>query len=117
MMRKTVMFALAATLAGVAVPASAYYWSKPTDDGLRRTLRGLGFIPFTPPSNLVSVGSLYYVDPQARFFKTVCHAEEADLEGAVVVSPSAKVVADELYSGRFATGVRVDLEWLIKGDV
>ena len=33
----------------------------------------------------------------------------ADLEGAVVISPSAKVVADELYSGRFATGVQIDL--------
>jgi hypothetical protein len=117
MMRKTVILTLTATLAGMAVPASAYYWSKPTDDGLSNTLRGLGFIPFTPPSNLVSVGSLYYVDPQARFFKTVCHAEEADLEDVVIISPSTKVIADELYSGRFATGVRVDLEWLLKGDV
>ncbi len=116
-MRKTLLLAAAVTLAGVAVPASAYYWSKPTDDALSRTMRGLGFMPLTPPSNLVSVGSLYYVDPQARFFKTICHAEEADLEGAVVISPSARVIADELHSGRFATGVRIDLEWLLKGDV
>lgn len=116
-MRKTLVLALAVTLAGMAVPASAYYWSKPTDDGLSRTLRGLGFLPNPLPSNLVSVGSLYYVDPQVRFFKTVCHAEETDLEDAVVISPSAKVVADELYSGRFATGVQIDLEWLLKGEV
>jgi hypothetical protein len=116
-MRKTLVLALAATLAGVAVPASAYYWSKPSDDGLSRTLRGLGFLPITPPSNLMSVGSLYYVDAEARFFKTICHAEQADLDGAVVVSPSGKVVADELHSGRFATGVRIDLDWLLKGDV
>jgi hypothetical protein len=115
--RKTLVLALAVTLAGVAVPASAYYWSKPTDDGLSRTLRGLGFLPNTLPSNLVSVGSLYYVDPQVQFFKTVCHAEESDLEGEVVVSPSAKVVADELYSGRFATGIQVNLDWLLKGNV
>jgi hypothetical protein len=116
-MRKTLALAVAATLAGVAVPASAYYWSKPTDDGLSRTLLGLGFMPITPPSNLMSVGSLYYVDPETRFFKTVCQAEDTDLEGVVVVSPSAKVVADELYSGRFATGVRIDFEWLLQGDV
>jgi hypothetical protein len=116
-MRKTLMLALAVTLVGAAVPASAYYWTKPTDDGLSRTLRGLGFLPNTLPSNLVSVGSLYYVDPQVRFFKTVCHAEEADLEGDVVISPSAKVIADELYSGHFATGVKVNLDWLFKGDV
>lgn len=116
-MRKTLLVAIAVTLAGVAVPASAYYWSKPTEDALGRTMRGLGFMPLTPPSNLVSVGSLYYVDPQARFFKTVCHAEEADLEGAVVVSPSARVIADELHSGRFATDIWIDLGGLLKGDV
>jgi hypothetical protein len=116
-MRKIMAVAFATTVAGVAVPASSYYWSKPTDDAFSRTMRGLGFLPIMPPSKLVSVGSLYYVDPAARFFKTVCHAEEVDLEGLVVVSPSAKVVANELHSGQFDSGVRVNVEWLFKGDV
>jgi hypothetical protein len=116
-MRKVVVLALATTLTGVAVPASSYYWSKPTDDAFTRTMHGLGFMPIMPPSKLVSVGSLYYVDPAARFFRTVCHAEEADLEGLVVVSPSAKVVANELHSGQFDSGVRVNVEWLFRGDV
>jgi hypothetical protein len=116
-MRKVVVLALATTLTGVAVPASSYYWSKPTDDGFSRTMRGLGFLPIMPPSKLVSVGSLYYVDPQARFFRTVCHAEETDLEGLVAISRSAKVVANELHSGQFDSGIRVNIEWLIKGDV
>lgn len=116
-MRKVVVLALATTLTGVAVPASSYYWSKPTDDAFTRTMHGLGFLPIMPPSKLVSVGSLYYVDPAARFFRTVCHAEDADLEGLVIVSQSAKVVASELHSGQFDSGVRVNIEWLIRGDV
>ncbi len=116
-MRKSLALALAVTLAGVAVPASAYYWSKPSNDGLGRTLLGLGFRPIPMPSNLMTVGSLYYVDAGGRFFQTLCHAEQADLEGAVVVSPSGKVVADELRSGRFRTGVQVDFDWLFNGEV
>jgi hypothetical protein len=116
-MRKVVVLALATTLTGVAVPASSYYLSKPPEDAFTRTMRGLGFLAIMPPSKLVSVGSLYYVDPAARFFRTVCHAEEADLEGLVVVSPSAKVAANELHSGQFDSGVRVSVEWLFRGDV
>ena len=116
-MRKPLAFAFALTLVGIAAPALAYYWSKPKDDGFNSTLRGLGFRPIPLPSNLMTVGSLYYVDAGGRFFQTLCHAEQADLEGAVVESPSGKVVADELRSGRFATGVKINFDWLFDGDV
>src|SRR5205807_4532795 len=90
---------------------------KPKDEGLSSTLSGLGFRPIPLPSKLMTVGSLYYVDAGGRYFQTLCHPEQVDLEGAVVESPSGKVVADELRSGRFATGMKIDFEWLFNGNV
>ena len=114
-MRKRILIFLAVTLTGVAVPAIAHYWQKPSEDGLKVTLRGLGFIPLTPPSNLLDVGSLYYIDSEVRFFKTICRADQADIEGIVTVSPIPTMQADELRSGQFDTGVKVDLGFLANG--
>jgi hypothetical protein len=79
-MRRTIIIALVATMtAVVAVPAAAYYLSSGDEDPLSNTLRGYGFVPIKPPSNLMKVGSLYYVDAAVRDFKAICHPARSDL--------------------------------------
>ncbi len=85
-MRTMTMLALAATVTTTAVPAAAYYLTTPGDDPLGDTLRKYGFVPINPPSNLMNVGSLYYVDSKVKDFKAICNAEKADLEGSVASS-------------------------------
>src|SRR6202022_1391357 len=87
-MRKMTMLALAAVVTTVAVPAGAYYLTAPGNDPLGDTLRGYGFVPINPPSNLMNVGSLYYVDSKVKEFTTICNAESSDLENSVVSSRS-----------------------------
>jgi hypothetical protein len=82
------ILALAAIVTTVAVPAGAYYLTTPRNDPLGDTLRGYGFVPINPPSNLINVGSLYYVDSGVKEFTTICNAEISDLENAVVSSRS-----------------------------
>src|SRR5437763_7387029 len=109
-MRKTIVAALAMTFMGVAAPAGAYYWDylgSASDDALQRTLRNLGFLPLAVPSNLISVGSLYYVDSEVRFFKAICHAK--DIEDQIMRSPSIRLEETLRRNGQFATGVQVDL--------
>src|SRR6266478_4643728 len=90
-MRTMTMLALAATVTATAVPAAAYYLTRPGDDPLGDTLRQYGFVPINPPSNLMNVGSLYYVDSAVKDFKAICHAEKADLNGGVVKDYVVKV--------------------------
>jgi hypothetical protein len=116
-MQTMTMLALAATVTTAAVPSAAYYWTKPSDDPLGDTLREYGFVPINPPSNLMNVGSLYYVDSEVKDFKTICHAEKADLEDSVVSSRSWEMQESLERNGRFATGVKVDVGWLLKGSV
>ncbi|MBR0715708.1 hypothetical protein [Bradyrhizobium liaoningense] len=111
-MRKLTIFALAAIGMTVAAPLAAYYETSPSDDPLGDTLRQYGFQPINPPSNLMSVGSLYYVDAKVKDFKAICHADKADLEDAVVSSRSWEMQESLERKGRFATGVEVDLGWL-----
>lgn len=40
---------------------SWYYLSRPSSDKLGDTLKSLGYLPINPPSNLMNLGSLYYV--------------------------------------------------------
>ena len=83
--------------------------------GLRRTLRGLGFIPFTPPSNLVSVGHSTTLIPKRAssrpsvMLRRLTSRVPSSYRRAQRSSPTNYIL------GR--TGVRVDLEWLMKGDV
>ena len=116
-MRTMTMLALAATVTATAVPAAAYYLTRPGDDPLGDTLRQYGFVPINPPSNLMNVGSLYYVDSAVKDFKAICHAEKADLDGAVVSSRSWEMEESLERKGRFATGVQVDVGWLLNGGV
>jgi hypothetical protein len=72
-------------------------------------------VPINPPSNLMNVGSLYYVDSRVKDFRAICNAEKADLEGSVVSSPSWEMQESLERNGRFATGVKVDVGWLLNG--
>lgn len=42
-----------------------------------------------------------------KFFKTICRADEEDLKDAVIKSPSARMLADELYSGEFSVALKL----------
>jgi hypothetical protein len=74
-MRRAVQLALAAAIATIVVPAA----TQDDDDPMAETLRGFGFVRVSLPSNLMNVGSLYYVDAGLRDFKTMCHARRAEL--------------------------------------
>ena len=111
------MLALATTVTTVAVPAAAYYSTRPSDYTLGDTMRQYGFVPINPPSNLMNVGSLYYVDAEVKDFKAICHANKADLEDSVVSSRSWEMQESLERKGRFATGVKVDVGWLLNGGV
>jgi len=111
------MLAIATAVTALAVPAAAHYWPRPGDDPLGDTLRGYGLAPITPPSNLMNVGSLYYVDAAVKDFKAICHAEKADLEGVVKFSRSWEMQQQLERKGQFATDVKVDFGWLLNGDV
>ena len=114
-MRKVIMLALAAAV--LAVPSAAYFITTPSNDPLGDTLRGYGFVPINPPSNLMTVGSLYYVDSKVRDFTTICTAEKSDLEEAVVSSRSLEMQESLERNGQLATGVKIDVGWLLKGSV
>jgi hypothetical protein len=114
-MRKMTMLALGAAV--LAVPSAAYYITTPSNDPLGDTLRGYGFVPINPPSNLMTVGSLYYVDSKVRDFTTICTAEKSDLEEAVVSSRSLEMQESLERNGQLATGVKIDVGWLLKGSV
>jgi hypothetical protein len=114
-MRTMTMLALAATVTTTAVPAAAYYLTRPSEDPLGGTLREYGFVPIRPPSNLMNVGSLYYVDSRVKDFKAICNAEIDDLKDSVVSSRSWEMQENLERNGRFATGVKVDVGRLLNG--
>src|SRR6185295_3429624 len=114
--RNAIMLALAATMTAVAVPAAAYYLTAPSDDEYAKTMRGLGFMPLPLPSDLITVGALYYVDPSARYFRTACAVESGDLDGVLKKYRATQVSGDALRKGRFSTNFRVDVGAALGGD-
>jgi len=65
--RITFKLVLTAALGMVVVPALAYSLMTPSDgDPMGETLREVGFVRVPLPSNLMNVGSLYYVDAGLR---------------------------------------------------
>src|SRR5258708_25081935 len=112
-MRTMTMLALAATVTTTAVPAAAYYLTRPSEDPLGGTLREYGFVPIRPPSNLMNVGSLYYVDSRVKDFKAICNAEIDDLKDSVVSSRSWEMQENLARDGRCATRAKRDLRWLL----
>lgn len=116
-MRKMTLLAIGAAVVTVAVPLAAYYMAIPSKDPLGDILRGYGFVPINPPSNLMNVGSLYYVDAGVRQFTAICNANKADLDGAVVTSRSWEMQESLERDGRLTTGVNVDFGEPINGNV
>jgi hypothetical protein len=85
-MKRAFVLSLATMLAGTAAAAAAYEWNKPSSDPLDDTLREYHFRRINPPSNLLTVGTLYYVDPAGKSYTLICQAERSDLDGHVIVS-------------------------------
>jgi hypothetical protein len=109
--------ALGAAATAVAIPAAAYWMNKPSENHLGDTLRSFGYLPLALPTSRMSVGSLYHVDSRVRFFDVACHAEKADLVGAIETENGAEFRADLLTNGQFETAVKISLGGLVKGNV
>jgi hypothetical protein len=115
-MRKAFKIALAVTLATVVIPAAAYSLMRPGDeDPMADTLREFGFVRVPLPSNLMNLGSLYYVDAGLKDFKTTCHARAADLGEDVIMSRSGDIEKNLERKGALASDVTVDFGSLVKG--
>jgi len=114
-MRKAMMLAVVVTMASVAIPAAAFYLTKPGDDALGETLRSYGYLPIKPPSNLMNVGSLYYVDAAARSFTPICEVAKSDIDSLVKTSRSWDMQENLQRDGGFATNVKVNFGSLLTG--
>jgi len=71
-------------------------------DGLDELLRGMGFNPINPPSNIIELGSIYQVSADGREYRTICRVDPALLASQVVVSPSTREVAEQLHHASYA---------------
>jgi hypothetical protein len=100
-----VLLALTATMASIAIPAAAYFLTIPDDDAQADALHKYGFLPITPPSNLMSVGSLYYVDVAVRRFTPICAVTKADINDTVLRSRSQDMRETLEREGNFATTI------------
>ena len=107
----------AVAIVAVAIPATAHFLNRPSENHLGDTLRSFGYLPIALPTSRMSVGSLYYVNSKVRFFDVACQAEKADLEHAVEFETGGEVRADLLTNGQFETGVKISVGGIIKGDV
>ena len=115
-MRKAFKFALAAVLVTVVVPAAAYRLMTPADeDPMSETLRDFGFVRVRLPSNLMNVGSLYYVDSGLKDFKTTCHAHAAELGQDVIASRSWDIEKTLQRKGELDTAVSIDFGSVVNG--
>ncbi len=112
-MRIRNMLALAAIV--VAIPLAAHSVQAPSRDQLGDTLREFGFIPKNPPTTLMTVGSLYYVDSEAKHFVPICIADEDDVKESLRSSPSVELQQSLERKGQLATGISIDVGWLLKG--
>jgi hypothetical protein len=108
---------LAAIAAFVVIaPFAAHSLQKPGSDQLEDTLREYGFIPKTPPTTLMTVGSLYYVDSEARHFFPICVASKEDIGSASRSSPSVALQQSLERRGQAAAGINIDIGWLLRGN-
>jgi len=109
-MRKWHILGVALTLIAIVIPGAWYFTSRPGGDQLNSDLRSLGYLPITPPSNLLNLGSLYYVDPDVKFFKTLCAVDKDELKDAIIESPSTSTINEELHSGKYTIGIKLDAD-------
>ena len=117
-MRKRIVLALAAVVIAGAIPAADYVMSRPiaSESPLTGPLRQYGFVPIAPPSNLMELGSLYYVDAAVREFSAICHPRKEDLKDLIVVSRGGELQEDLERNARFSTDITVDFLAEISGD-
>ena len=118
-MRKMILLGFAAVVAVAAVPVAAHIASKPdpSESPLARPLRQYGFVPLAPPSNLMELGSLYYVDPAFGHFTAICHPRPEDLIGRIVESPGGELRESLERNGRLATDITIDLFAALSGEI
>src|SRR3984893_4007610 len=116
-MKRAFVLSLATMLAGTVAAASAYEWNKPSSDPLDDTLREYQIRRINPPSNLLTLGTLYYVDPAGKSYTLICPADKSDLEGQVITSPTWDLEEKLERNGRFNTGVTINLSSVLKGDM
>lgn len=114
-MRKWRILAVALTLMAIVIPGAWYFTSRASGDQLNNDLRSLGYLPITPPSNLLNLGPLYYVDPDVKFFKTLCAVDKDELKDAVIESTSTSTINEELHSGKYTIGIKLDAETVGSG--
>ena len=115
-MRNAFKFALGAALATIIVPVLAYPLMTPGDqDPMAETLRDFGFVRVRLPSNLMNVGSLYYVDSGLKDFKTTCHARAAELGEDVIESRSWDIEKTLERKGQLDSAVSIDFGSVVKG--
>jgi len=81
MMRRATLFSAAAVVSAALIPLAMYSFGRASEDPLGDKLRSFGFFPIEPPSTLMDVGSLYYVDAGARDFRAICYAPNNRREG------------------------------------
>jgi hypothetical protein len=112
-MRIRYLVAIAAVV--VVAPLAAHSFQKPGSDQLDDTLRELGFMPRNPPTTLMTLGSIYYIDSDLKHFFPICIAEKDDVGDAVRSSPSIELQQKLERKGQAATGISVDIGWLLKG--
>jgi hypothetical protein len=115
-MQIATLLGLTLTATGVVAP-TAYYLTIPSNDPLGDTLRDYGFLAINPPSNLIQVGSLYFVDARVKTFTPICNANKADLQQAVMTSPSWDMKDYLETKGQFTTGFKLDAGQLFDGDI
>jgi len=116
-MRKMTIFAIAALVTAAAVPPVVYYLTRSPGDPLTETLKRYGFLPIMPPSNLMEVGSLYYVNTAVTEFKAICRVDKADLQDGIAQSRSFEMQQDLERNGGFATSMKVDFSVLFGANV
>ncbi len=114
-MKRAVVLAAAVMLVGTAAVAATYEWNKPTSsDPFDYTLSQYHFRGIHPPSNLLTVGSLYYVD-RAGVYTTICPAQKPDLDGQVMVSRTWDLEEQLKQDGRLSMEFSIDLRAVLKG--
>jgi hypothetical protein len=94
-----IVVAVAAVAVPVAVLAGRAIFV--TRGEFERTIVEAGFYPLSPPSRLVTPGSIYQVSKDGRFYTTICRAEESDVLPFTQESATQDVVSSRLENGTF----------------
>jgi metal-sulfur cluster biosynthetic enzyme len=94
-------------LACFAIPGALYFVLKPSysQDKQIELLTEIGYYPIRPPRNVLTLGSIYSIDPEVKFFNMICPASPEDLKDALRESPSERMIADYLSKTNYSAGL------------